>query len=329
MDSIEFLKDKMSWIKLFKFKSPAARLGLCCIGITPQGFILSYTSHKADQTQLNLCESVQCDPKDFQTILTDMVNEYQLMGVNCVWMLQPEEYLLFTMEELPVVAQEFQAAIRWKIKKLLPYSIDDAVIDYFSIPAPLITNPKKNITVVVSQTSHLSPVAEQLNNAGLTLTSIDIPELGLRNIMSLYENKESSTALVYLREKNSLLLISRENEFYLSRRLDLDVKALINATNESMSDYLDRLALQLQRSFDYYHSQWRRPIPDKLLIVSPLAMSADTQTQLSERLSIVVTEVNLNEKLNCKNKLTFELQCNALAVIGGALRIENKHHATN
>ncbi len=329
MDSIEFLKDKMSWIKLLKFKSPAARAGLCCISITPQGFTLTYTLHKANQTELILCESVACNPKDFETVLTELVKEYQLIGTKCIWMLQPEEYLLFTMEELPVSAEEFQAAIRWKIKKLLPYSVDDAVIDSFAVPVPLITNPKKNITVVVSQSSHLNPVATQLNNAGLNLNSIDIPELGLRNIMSLYETKDSSTALVYLRDKNSLLLISRENEFYLSRRLDLDLKGLLNATEDSLSDNLDRLALQLQRSFDYYHSQWRRPIPDKLLIVSPQAMSATTQTQLGERLSIAVIEVDLNDKLICKNKLTFEQQCNALPVIGGALRIEMKLHATN
>jgi MSHA biogenesis protein MshI len=329
MDGIEFLKDKMDWIKLLKFKSPAARLGLCCIGITPQNFNLTYISHKAKQSELILCETIPCEPKDFQTVLTDVVKLNELDGVRCVWMLQPEDYLLFTMEELPVAAEEFQSAIRWKIKKLLPYSIDDAVIDYFPIPVPLITNPKKNITVVASQSSRLNPISEQINNSGLILDSIDIPELGLRNIMSLYESSESSTALVYLREKNSLLLISRENEFYLSRRLDLDLKALISATSESMSDYLDRLALQLQRSFDYYHSQWRRPIPDKLLIVSPQAMSEATQTQLAERLSIAVTEINLNEKLNCKNKLTFEQQCNALPVIGGALRTEVKLHATN
>jgi hypothetical protein len=58
-------------------------------------------------------------------------------------------------------------------------------------------------------------------------------------------------------------------------------------------------------------------------------MSASTQTQLGERLSITVIEVNLNEKLICKNKLTFEQQCNALPVIGGALRTETKLHATN
>jgi MSHA biogenesis protein MshI len=329
MDSIEYLKDKMRWLNLLKISTPATRLGMCCIGITPQGFTLVYANHKADQIEFNLCETVLCSPENFQSVLSNLVKEHGLTGVRCVWMLQPDEYLLFTMEELPVSAEEFQAAIRWKIKKLLPFSIDDAVIDYFSIPAQLITDPKKNMTVVVSQASRLNPIAEKLNNAGLNLSTIDIPELGLRNITNLYETDESSSALVYLREKNSLLLISRQKEFYMSRRLDLDIKGFINATDESVTNFVDQLSLQLQRSFDYYHSQWRRPSPEKLLIASSQPLSVKVQEQLAERLMIKIIEVNVNEKLVCKNQLTLEQQCNSLPIIGGALRTENKHNAAN
>jgi MSHA biogenesis protein MshI len=329
MDSIEFLKEKMRWLKLLSIPTPATRLGMCSIGITPQGFTIVYVHHESDQIEFNLCETVPCTPETFQSVLTNIVKEYNLTGVKCVWILQPEEYLLFTMEELPVSAEEFQGAIRWKIKKLLPYSVDDAVVDYFTIPAQLITDPKKNMTVVVSQASHLNPIADKINNAGLNLWSIDISELGLRNISNLYETDESSSALVYLREKNSLLSINRLNEFYMSRRLDLDIKAFNNATDETLGNYLDQLALQLQRSFDYYHSQWRRPTPDKLLIASAQPLSLKIQEQLAERLTIKVIEVNLNEKLLCKNQLTLEQQSNSLAIIGGALRTESKHNAAN
>jgi MSHA biogenesis protein MshI len=329
MDSIEYLKEKMRWLKNFNIQTPARRLGICSIGISPQGFTLAYAIQNAQQAELILCETIPCEPKNFQTILSNMVEEYHLAGVKCVWMLQPEDYLLFTMEELPVSADEFQAAIRWKIKKLIPFSTEDAVIDYFSIPAPLITDPKKNMTVVVAQSSRLNPIAEKLSNAGLNLATIDIPELGLRNISNLYEQDESSTALVYLRDKNSLLLISRQQEFYMSRKLELNLNAFISSAPEKTGDYLDHLALQLQRSFDYYHSHWRRPPPDKLLVVSPQPLLDITQQQLGERLNIKVIEVDLNEKLRCKNKLTLTQQDTALPMIGAALRTETKAHAAN
>jgi MSHA biogenesis protein MshI len=329
MDSIQSLKKRIRWPSFLNIKVASFRAGLCCVGLYPGGFTLAQAIESNGEFSLKFCKSFACEPKDFLAILTEKVKENNLAGMKCVWMLQPEDYLLFTMEALPVPEAEFQAAIRWKVKKLLPYSVDDAVIDSFPIPAPLITDPKKSITVVVSQTSKLIPVTQQLNESGLDLDAIDIPELGLRNIISLYENADASIAFVYLRDKNSNLIISRQKEFYLSRRLDLDVNAFMNANESTLESYLDKLSLQLQRSFDYYHSQWRRPAPENVLISMPGNMSAQVQKQLSERLMLPVTAIDLNEKLQSSIELTPEQQSNSLPIIGGALRSEITSNAAN
>jgi MSHA biogenesis protein MshI len=329
MDSIQSLKKRIRWPSFLNIKVSASRAGVCCIGITPTSFTLAQSIERNGDLDLRFLQTYPCTPENFASVLEEKVKENHLSGMNCVWMLPQEDYLLFTMEELPVPKEEFQAAIRWKIKKLLPYPVEDAVVDRFTIPAPLITDPKRSMTVVVSQASKLLPMSKQINDSGLNLTSIDITELGLRNITSLYESGDASMAFVYLRDKNSNLLISRQKEFYLSRRLDLDVNAFLSAGEATAESHLDKLALQLQRSFDYYHSQWRRPAPESVLLSTPRPLLPGVMKQLSERLSIPITELDLNTKLHTDIKLTTEQQSNSLAVIGGSIRIEIKANAAN
>jgi MSHA biogenesis protein MshI len=320
--SMEYLKDKLHLSQFFSDTPRAARPGLCCIGITPHGFTIALVQRNLGKIELNLCESVACDKESFPTMLAEIVAQYSLEDFFCSWMLQQEDYQVLTIEELPVTAEEMQNAIRWKIKKLLSFPIEDALIDSFIIPAPLVTDGKKSMSAVVAKISYISPIVDQLRMAGLNLTLIDIPELGLRNISALYEDDEHSTALVSLREKNSNLLITRQKEFYLSRRIDWNLQFLVETDEKTTDDSLDRLALELQRSFDYYQTQWRCPPPGRVLLGSAKVLTTQTAEYLSQRLTVPIQLLNLNNTLRCKNELSMEHQSRCLSIIGGALRDE-------
>src|SRR6202042_3635607 len=116
--------------------------------------------------------------------------------------------------------------------------------------------------------------------------------------------------------------ISRQKDFYLSRRLDIDVNAFLSASESTLESYLDKLSLQLQRSFDYYHSQWRRPAPEAVLLSTPKPIPPNVLKLLSDRLMIPVTEIDLKTKLLASINLTLEQQSSSLAIIGGSLRSE-------
>jgi MSHA biogenesis protein MshI len=329
MDSIKYLKEKLQQISTLGLTLRARSDAFCCIGLDQRGISLVYLRKVDDKMRLELIETVPCEQNNPLVELWGLVRKHNLEGVNCSWMLNAAQYQLILHDELPVKEDEFQSAIRWQIRKLLSFPIDDAYVDSFAIPPAQITNPKKTIMVVAAQQSIIKPIALQISESGLNLTSIDIQELGLRNITALYENDETATALIYLKENTSELVITRQKMFYFSRRLDWDLGFLTKSVlgQDSINDYLDKLSLEIQRSFDYFQSQWRFPAPSRLLIVA-LNSTLDIATYLSQRLRVQASNLNLNEKIFSKIKLTPAQEFQFLPIIGGALRNEI-NHATN
>ncbi len=331
MESFQHWMEKIRLPAWLPLSPPVARSGFCGFCLDTQGFTIAYVSHKHHMLRLESCETILCDPKDFKVALSEWVKKNHMENVACTWLLQPETYQLFTMEALPVTPEEFQTAVRWKIKKLLSFPMDDAVIDSFPIPPANTAETKKTISVIVSQASYLNKISEQIHASGLNLTTIDIPELGLRNITSLYEQSEQSIALVSLDNESSSLMITRQQEFYFFRRFDWGLEPILDLIHdkERTNQYLDRLALEIQRSFDYFQSQWRYPAPTQILLAPMQSPRTDLVAYLTKRLAVRVTLLDLNETLNCKKPLTLTQQNQCLPLIGGVLRNEAKYDATN
>ena len=288
---------------------------LCCIHLHSNTISLASISRKSGQPDLLLCDiSSYQKEEDFSTALALLVKKNHLENVPCSLLLNSEQYQLLQIEALPVTPAEFQAAIRWKIKDLIHIPLNDAVIDHFPMPLQKTANPQKMMTVVVASLNYLQKISDKIKTCGLNLTTIDIPELGLRNIAGLYERDEKSTALIYLQENQNQLLITRQKNVYFSRRLEAGLE-----TN------LDKLALEVQRSFDYYQSQWRQPPPANVVFATT---SLDLVKDLSQRLTTPVEILDLAQQMTVLQKLDLQQQTNYLLAIGGALRENGGADAT-
>jgi MSHA biogenesis protein MshI len=333
MDSIKHLKEKLLAFSQRTLKRRRQSSGaLCCIEFLSKEFLFAYITSENGQSELQLVETIPCDVNNPLPALLAFVKNNELEGVECSWLLTSDKYQLITLDELPVKPEEFQSAIRWQIKKLLSFPADTAYIDFFPVPVAQITNPKKMITVVAAQADYIQKISEQIIESGLNLTTIDIQELGLRNITALYEkHDDATTALVYLQEKNSDLIITRQKAFYFSRRLDWNFQNLANnfENPENINSYLQKLALEIQRSFDYFQSQWRLPPPARVLIVTLNPNVLDIAAYMSQRLRFKVENLHLSTVLASKFELTSAIESQYLPVIGGVLRNEIDYATTD
>src|SRR5690348_12854935 len=102
----------------------------CCLALSEDTLILLHvrkTGFKAElvYSQTFAYERVQ----DLKGILAGVVQKRGLKGVRTTWVLRPDQYQLLQTEALPVAPSEFQAAIRFKIKGLIHFPMQDAVID--------------------------------------------------------------------------------------------------------------------------------------------------------------------------------------------------------
>lgn len=316
--------------QLSKGVSLATRPGLCCFNVDSRYIHLAYVVVEDGKRQLLVCESERYDAEiGWISVLRALVQRHHLENVRCSWVLSPQNFHMILTEELPVTAAEFQSAIRWKIKASLSFPVEEAVIDSFLIPPKKSITTNDNLMVIAAQKSFLQPTSEKIIAAGLRLNIIDISILALKNISSLYETDEKSTALVFLQAQSCRLIITCQKQLYFVRAFDCNAEELAggNVLDDNNKKFiLDKLALDIQRSFDYYQSAWRQPQPARLLFGAIDHVAPDVIDYLSQHLPTPLTRLNTESYLQANKEITQERQNKCLLAIGGALRVEALDH---
>ncbi|MCW8917275.1 MAG: pilus assembly protein PilM [Gammaproteobacteria bacterium] len=268
--------------------------------------------------------------------------EYQLEASACVSVAPQDSFSLLLVESPVVEAAELKAAVRWRIKDLIDFHVDDAIIDVFDIPGQKERGRPKLMYVVASRTSTVQQQIDLLEGAGLNLTAIDIPELALRNIAALLPEDKSGVATLYIGRRKGMLVITRDRTLYLSRRIDLGLEQLMGhlhaPTDEeellldgeepsmpaALRQAFDNIVLEVQRSLDYYESHFSLP-PVSGLVVAPMEEGIPGMMgYLGGNLGVPVRLLDLNALLECEENLSDQLQAQCLFAIGAALREEKR-----
>jgi MSHA biogenesis protein MshI len=221
-----------------------------------------------------------------------------------------------------VPREELKAAIRWKVKDLLEYHVDDATIDVLEIPGDQAPDGKARLMYAVATRNDLvkKRIAD-FQEARLKLKVIDIPEMAQRNIASRFETVDRSTAMVSFREWGGLLTFTHQGELLLSRRLEVTSEQL--SMLDHRTHYLERVATELQRSFENFERRFHRsPIAE--LLVAPLPEGDVLTGHLAANLYLPVRAIQLQELLEfpAEHAPTVQEQSQYFHLFGAALREE-------
>ena len=287
----------------------------CCIMLSPKEITLIHLNRLQDSIEILFLEKLQYDDLySLSLVLAGTVNKYQLNTMPTYWLLTPADYQLFLIESLPVEPEEFNDALRWRIRSLITYPLEDAMLDYFKLPNKKgTTTVSPMIAAVVARFMELSKTIQAMNKGGLRLTTIDIPELAMRNLTNFYENDEKSTAFIYFYKDIAILNITHQKTLYFTRHINLFLD-----DQKTYKNY-EELSLDILRYFDYFQSQWRFPSPNRVFFASEKKEVANIAKSLSEFLGLAVEAFSLNFIAVDKTKLSL-LQEKYLLPIGCALR---------
>ncbi|MEL7450335.1 MAG: hypothetical protein AAFN78_14065, partial [Pseudomonadota bacterium] len=211
-------------------------------------------------------------------------------------------------------------AVRWKIKDLVAFSADDAVIDTIDIPEQANQSRRPMVYAVAAKSDAVQRQVELVGDAGLKLDAIDIPEMCLHNIAGCLPQAEAGVAFLHFAEKVGTLVLSRGGLLYLIRRIDTGLEAIRQTCSGALStgDAVSEIALELQRSLDYFESHYdQRPITN--IVLAPGA-PPEFSGLLAEQLGIGVSVLDLNELLSASEPIPADMQPLVLTAIGAALR---------
>lgn len=305
------------------FNRKKASPGITGVALTDSELSVAHVTRNGS-VELHVCESARVDTiADATRLLSSYVHKHGLVDTRCNFVLSPDDYNLLLIEAPAVESHEVASAAKWKIKDMIDRPLDQVVITVFHVPKDAYRNQREMIYVVVADRKKIEQVIELVAQAGLRLESIDIPELVLKNLTDLcYAGTPTGFATLDLRFNGSVMNLSRSEALYMTRHLNTHVGEQILDSHD-WNNVRDRLALEIQRSLDYYESQMGQAQISRILLMPRKNDSEKLAQQLNDVMGVRVEVVNLQSKVHADFALPLSLQHDCMLAIGGALRMEN------
>lgn len=269
--------------------------------------------------EIRLCDSFRIE-KDETDALSRLAQSRGLKRYRCATLLDESGYRLVQVEAPPVPPEERVQAMRWRLKDVIDFPLDNAALAIIDIP-----NEGARQAHVFAVAAPALVVGERMklfHQAKLALEAIDIPEMALRNVAVLFEEENRGLAFLALIESGGLLTITFNGELVLSRRIDVSAKGLALANEERHNQMLERLALELQRTLDNFDRQYGFISVSRLMVASEYDC-AGTTARLAESLYLPLHAVDLAQvaDFNALPELrSAGRQAQCLLALGAALR---------
>ena len=209
-------------------------------------------------------------------------------------LLAGSEYQLLQVEAPNVPQDELKTAVRWRLKDMLDFHIDDATIDVLDIPVDkAVGNRAHSMFAVAARNSLIQARQDMFAQAQVPLSVIDIPEMAQRNISALLEPEGRGLAMLSFDAAGGLLTVSYDKELYLARHFDVTLAMLQEQDLERRHAAFDKIALELQRSLDHFDRQYHF-ISISRLMLAPIGVPS-LQDFLSAQMYMPVESFSLGD----------------------------------
>ena len=287
----------------------------------------AYVRPGEKRPQVVYCEARAIDPADPRA-LERAGREFDAHRHRVTTLMAPRDYQLLVVEAPTVKAEELRSAIRWRIKDMIDFHVDDAVIDVLDIPVARNGATRgHSMAAVVSRTAAVQGIVARFEAAKLPLEVIDIPDTAQRNVAALFESAERGVVTLSFDADGGLITFTSGGELYLARRIDLAVGQLAAAEETARAPAFERALVEMQRSLDHFERQFRDVTVGKVLL-APMPQPAESlRAYLRENLYLPVEELALESVVDLPATRALADRANQmhwLKLVGAGLRSEAK-----
>jgi MSHA biogenesis protein MshI len=262
------------------FKKAKKKDGWLTIALLPDGVATAHLQLSAGakpQVKVSAFIPGTVTPESLEKVGKEMhANNFQ-----CTTYLGGGEYQMLAVDAPNVPREELKTAVRWRLKDMLDFHVDDATIDVLDIPADKNAAARANhgLFAIAARNSVIEARQKIFTEAKIDLTVIDIPEMAQRNISALLEPPGRGLAMLSFGVDGGLLTVTFGGELYLSRRIDVSAAQLMDPNHEVKHGFFDKITLELQRSLDHFDRQFH------FISVSKLVLGPSAASGLDEYLS--------------------------------------------
>ena len=287
---------------------------------------LAHVVPEGGQPALKFAEERPWNPGEPKS-LERVAREFGAKRFRCTTLLKPREYNILLVEAPAVRPDELKSAVRWRIKDMLDYHVDDAAIDVLDVPVPAGAAQRTHyMYTVAARNETIRATLERFSAGGIPLSVIDIPDTAQRNIAVRLEAEQRGVVALTFDEQGGLMTVSFNGELYLSRRLDVNALDLTEAQGDERTRLLDRVLMETQRSLDYCERSYPFFSLGRM-IIGPFAGDAALRAHLAANLYLPVEGLELGQVVRLPAEArgwSTAQQARWLKLIGAGLRVEKK-----
>jgi Tfp pilus assembly PilM family ATPase len=303
-----------------------AEPGWLAVDFGERSVSLAHVRPIAGRPVLEFAEERPWDPADPRS-LQKVTREFDAAHFRCIALLKPLEYQILLVEAPAVKREELKPAIRWRIKDMIDYNVDEATLDTLDLPLPPGAEQRPHqMYAIAARSEIIRTTIERFAKAGLPLAVIDIPDTAQRNVVALFEAERRGVMALSFDDHGGLVTVNFSGELYLSRRLDLTGNQLIASDGEERVRLLDRVLVETQRSLDHCERSFPFFSLGRVLVGS-LPEEVGLAAHLADRLDLPVDTLDLAQVMRLPGSTAAwaaEDRAHWMKLIGAGLRVEKK-----
>jgi MSHA biogenesis protein MshI len=280
--------------------------------LAADGCAIATTSGSGDHRRLLSCRSVPGSAPEQKRVVAEWLAADRAELGKLGTVLDSADYQLLLVESPDVLPAELKAAVRWRMKDLIDFPVEEAVVDVFNIPAPTRRTGAKMMYAIAAKRDAVAEHAALARRASTAFDVIDIPELALRNLAARLPEAAEGLILLWLNRGSAQLLVVKADTLYVARG--------VRFAGDGAD--VDAIALELQRSMDYFESYYEQA-PIAHLIVAPFEAEARAlAAELSNLTAMRIQALDLGHVLDLPPGAEASYDRRSLLAIGAALRDE-------
>jgi MSHA biogenesis protein MshI len=292
------------------------------VAVAPAG-VAAHAAHVVWPTgaRPQLRWAAAADWSDPHAGLRQLQRSHGLQRHRGVALLQRHQYQLLPLDAPDVPHESWRDAVRWQLKDMVDFPVDDAAIDLLEIPADTSQRGRTGLLAAVAPRRELLGLLHAGDDLGWPWTALDLPDTALRNLSALSEHEGRAQALLGLGDAGSWLVVTAGGELLLSRQIDASRAQICTPDGEAGQVLRDRIALELQRTLDHCERLFNRVSLTRLLVGPRVA--PDFLAFLGELLYLPVQGFDLADLVDLSAAPALadaDEQSRYLCAIGAALR---------
>lgn len=249
----------------------------------------------------------------------------KLAQYRCLVCLGVEEYQIVQAELPSVPEEELRDSLRWAVRDMLDYAVDDIGADYLPVPTdPSRQVSNRNAFVICAQKKVLGRYKQAFAAQRAKLHVVDVLESAQRNLAALCGEADKGLALLGITHAYSMLSFIYNGELCASLRIEVGLSQLMAANADERQALQERVLLDVQRALDTFERQFYFA-PFSRLLVSPLPDQIDLMPYLVDSLYQRVESLDLGKLIDLSavpDLAGAENLALCLNVLGVALRAE-------